>query len=232
MAKDQEKAKQKKTKAKGLWSEFKAFISKGNVLDMAVGVIIGGAFSAIVTAVVNVLLSVCTWGVPGGLAGLVTILPPAPGNAAQYIEIAGWLGGARIQSFKVSEFADVARAIGHANGAADEALYGANYINANFTKYGGQWIWNGAAIINWGALINAVISFLIIAITLFIIVKVASVLSKKRDELKAQALEEYYTKHPEERPVPPEPGKPEPTTNELLGQIRDLLAGKAPEEDK
>lgn len=34
-------------------SEFKEFISKGNVLDMAVGVIIGGAFSKIVSSLVN-----------------------------------------------------------------------------------------------------------------------------------------------------------------------------------
>ena len=33
--------------------EFKEFISKGNVMDLAVGVIIGGAFSAIVTSLVN-----------------------------------------------------------------------------------------------------------------------------------------------------------------------------------
>ena len=73
----------KKNKVGGLWSEFKAFISRGNVLDMAVGVVIGGAFSAIVTAVVNILLSVCTWGVPGGLNGLITVLPVFPGSAAQ-----------------------------------------------------------------------------------------------------------------------------------------------------
>ena len=36
--------------------EFKEFISKGNVLDMAVGVIIGGAFSKIVSSVVNDLM--------------------------------------------------------------------------------------------------------------------------------------------------------------------------------
>lgn len=38
-------------------SEFKAFIMRGNVLDLAVGVIIGGAFTKIVTSVVNNLLS-------------------------------------------------------------------------------------------------------------------------------------------------------------------------------
>lgn len=37
----------------GMMSEFKEFISKGNVMDLAVGVIIGGAFSAIVTSLVS-----------------------------------------------------------------------------------------------------------------------------------------------------------------------------------
>ena len=37
-------------KIKKFFSDFKTFISRGNVLDMAVGVIIAGAFSAIVTA--------------------------------------------------------------------------------------------------------------------------------------------------------------------------------------
>ncbi len=38
------------------WKEFKAFISRGNILDLAVGVIIGGAFSAIVTALTNKII--------------------------------------------------------------------------------------------------------------------------------------------------------------------------------
>jgi len=38
---------------KKFWQEFKDFAMKGNVLDMAVGVIIGGAFSKIVTSLVN-----------------------------------------------------------------------------------------------------------------------------------------------------------------------------------
>lgn len=40
-------------KAKGFMGEFKAFIARGNVLDMAVGVIIGGAFGKISTSLVN-----------------------------------------------------------------------------------------------------------------------------------------------------------------------------------
>ena len=38
---------------KGFIAEFKAFIARGNVLDMAVGIIIGSAFTAIVTSLVN-----------------------------------------------------------------------------------------------------------------------------------------------------------------------------------
>lgn len=41
---------------KKFFSEFKKFISRGNVLDLAVGVIIGGAFTAIVTALTNGVL--------------------------------------------------------------------------------------------------------------------------------------------------------------------------------
>ena len=37
----------------GLWTEFKKFAFKGNVVDMAVGVVVGGAFSKIVTSLVN-----------------------------------------------------------------------------------------------------------------------------------------------------------------------------------
>lgn len=42
-----------KEKSKGFLSEFKTFALKGNVIDMAVGVMIGGAFGKIVTSIVN-----------------------------------------------------------------------------------------------------------------------------------------------------------------------------------
>ena len=46
----------------GFWGEFKKFISKGNVLDMAIGVVIGAAFSKIVTSLVNdIITPVITW---------------------------------------------------------------------------------------------------------------------------------------------------------------------------
>ena len=47
--------------------EFKEFISRGNVLDMAVGVIIGSAFTAIVTSLVNDILMPIIGGITGGI---------------------------------------------------------------------------------------------------------------------------------------------------------------------
>ncbi len=47
-------------------SEFKAFILKGNIIDMAVGVIIGGAFSKIVTSLVNDILMPALGALTGG----------------------------------------------------------------------------------------------------------------------------------------------------------------------
>ena len=71
----------KEKKGKKLWAEFKEFINRGNAFMLAVGVVIGGAFSAIVNAFVSMLMSIATWAVPGGLKGLVTVLPAV--NATQ-----------------------------------------------------------------------------------------------------------------------------------------------------
>lgn len=48
-------------------SEFKEFISRGNVLDMAVGVVIGGAFTAIVTSLVNDIITPLIGVIIGGM---------------------------------------------------------------------------------------------------------------------------------------------------------------------
>ena len=48
---------EKKSGIKKFFEEFKAFAMRGNVLDMAVGVVIGGAFTAIVTSIVQNLLT-------------------------------------------------------------------------------------------------------------------------------------------------------------------------------
>ena len=83
-----------------------------------------------------------------------------------------------------------------------------------------------SAVIDWGALLTAFISFIIIAVVLFIIVKVSNAAAAKKAEIQAKAKEAYYEKHPEERPVPPEPGKPEPTELDYLKRIAELLEEK------
>ena len=68
---------------KKFFAEFKKFIARGNVVDMAVGVIIGGAFSAIVTALTNqILMPIINWILAAiigkqGMEGAVTILSRA-----------------------------------------------------------------------------------------------------------------------------------------------------------
>lgn len=185
-------AKQKKEKKdkKGIWKEFKEFISRGNVLDLAVGIIIGGAFTAIVTALCeNVLKPIINWLLAliigtDSLDGVFTFL--------KKVEIAEELGG------------------------------GIDLVNSIY--------------IDWGALINAIINFLLIALVLFLIIKVINSLhdasKKAKESVQAKMLEKQKNgenaeeadaeaaaeKSPtEETPVPA------PTTEELLTEIRDLL---------
>ena len=70
---------------KGLVQEFKTFISRGNVIDMAVGVIIGSAFTKIVNSLVNdvfmPVLGVITGGV--NLAELKYVVTPATEEVAE-----------------------------------------------------------------------------------------------------------------------------------------------------
>ena len=68
-------AKKKST----FWSDFKAFLSRGNILDMAVGVIIGGAFGKIVSGLVSFILNpiIGYWVKTGDLDNWKTVLKPA-----------------------------------------------------------------------------------------------------------------------------------------------------------
>ncbi len=63
---DREKVK---GNAKGLIGEFKEFILRGNVMDMAIGVIIGGAFSGIVTALTDDFINPLINGIGGAEVG-------------------------------------------------------------------------------------------------------------------------------------------------------------------
>ena len=211
----------KEKKGPGLWAEFKEFINRGNAFMLAVGVVIGGAFGAIVNAFVNILLSLATWAVPGGLKGLVTVLPAL--NDAQR----GPVG----QSFAMGNLVEKTIAFAESQGVtitkdSETFVQWQTALLGKYTQHGTTFTFNGAAVIDWGALLTAIISFIIIAAVLFIIVKVSNAMARKKEEMKAKAQEAYYEKHPEERPAPVEPGVPAPTTEELLTQIRDLLKQK------
>ncbi len=80
-----------KNKVKGFFGEFKKFITRGNVLDMAVGVIVGGAFTAIVNGLSNnVLKPLINWLLAviigkEGLSGAITMLSPAYDEAGALV---------------------------------------------------------------------------------------------------------------------------------------------------
>jgi len=152
-------------------TDFKAFIAKGNVVDMAVGVIIGGAFGKIVTSLVNdVIMPLVGLGMGGrSVADMKWVITPAK-DAVLDPET-----GAEISA-----------------AVAETAL-----------KYGN--------------FIQTVIDFLIIALSVFIMLKVVlgakdRLNRKKKAEAEAEA-------------APAEPEVKAPTTEELLTEIRDLLAG-------
>ena len=220
----------KEKKGPGLWAEFKEFINRGNAFMLAVGVVIGGAFSAIVNAFVNILLSVATWPVPGGLKGLVSVLPAltdaqkgaaflVDGNTVNYQSFTMAQANERVIQFAAAQgkVLDV--------GDADFIQW-KNSLLGLYDQHGTTFTYKMSAVIDWGTLLTAFISFIIIAVVLFIIVKVSNTAAKKKAELQAKAQEAYYEKHPEERPVPPEPGKPEPTELDYLKEIAELLKEK------
>lgn len=134
-------------------ADFKEFALKGNVIDMAVGVIVGGAFGKIVSSLVNDIIM--------PVISLIT-------------------GGAGYKNLK--------------------------YV---ITK-GSEAVGDQAAIeevaINYGLFIQNIVDFFIIAISIFVALRIAMKLRKKEAE-------------PEPAPAAPEPTKEEV----LLTEIRDLL---------
>ena len=113
---------------KALMNEFKKFISRGNVVDMAVGVIMGSTFTKIVTSLVN------------------DVMMPAIGML---------IGGTSFENFKyVIEPATET--------AAESAIY-------------------------YGKFIQTIVDFLLVAIVVFIMVKLINALHKKEEAPKAPA---------------------------------------------
>ena len=82
-----DQAKKVSSESKGFIKEFKEFIARGNVMDLAVGVIIGGAFSKIVTSFTTILTSLIGL-VLGGInfAGLSFTVKDATINYGEFIQ--------------------------------------------------------------------------------------------------------------------------------------------------
>lgn len=188
------------SKFKQLLQDFKKFITRGNVVDMAVAVIIGGAFNAIVTSLTNnIIKPLINWvialAVGENSLGLITMLKPV------YKE------GETVPDMTTSIYID------------------------------------------WSTFIMKIIDFLLIALVLFIIIKVFMSLQNARNEItskeakadrkKARAImkeknvsykEAMAEIEAEKAAAAEEAAKnapaPAPTTDELLIQIRDLLAAQ------
>lgn len=142
----------------GMANEFKTFIARGNVIDMAVGIIMGAAFTTIVKSLVDDVIMPPIGMLTGGV---------------DFTNLFINLGDGEFDSLK----------------AAQEA---------------------GAATINYGVFLNAVLSFLIVAFVVFMLVKQVN---RLKDMAKKEEAEEVK-----------EEAAPEPSNEEkLLAEIRDLL---------
>lgn len=120
----------KKGKFKTFLSDFKKFISKGNIVDLAVAVVIGAAFNKIVSSLVNDI-----------------IMP--------LISLA--VGGASVADWKW---------------VIKEATYDANGT-----------LLTAETSLNYGVFIQAIIDFLIIAFTLFVIIKILSASTRRLEKM-------------------------------------------------
>ena len=130
-------------------SEFKKFINRGNVVDMSVGVIVGSAFTAIVTAMSNNILK-----------PLVNYLLATLFNADSLSEVYTYLKTAYTDTLD-----DAGNVIGQEIDLAN-SIY-----------------------IDWGAFINAVINFFLVALVLFTILKVVNKVREDRKELSEKIAE-------------------------------------------
>ena len=115
-----------------MWQEFKAFVMRGNVMDLAVGVIIGAAFGAVVKSLVDDVIMPPIGVLTGGVdfSEKFMLLKPGPDVAPPYASLA----------------------------AAKEA---------------------GAATLNYGLFINTIITFLIVALAIFLLVRVINKLYRQ-----------------------------------------------------
>ena len=139
---------------KKFFEEFKKFITRGNVVDMAVGVIVGGAFTAIVNGLSNNILK--------PIINYVLFLVLGKDSLNE------------IYTFLHKEMVDVVDEAG--------AVIGTQVDLAQ------------SIYIDWGAFINAIINFFLIAFVLFVIVKLFNEFRENQQELKSKLTKGKLTK--------------------------------------
>lgn len=150
----------------GFVKEFKEFAMKGNLIDMAVGVVIGAAFGKVVSAFID---------------GIV--MPP----------IGKLMGNMNFSELYIS--------ISDKVNAANSALVNSKLSLADAKKLG--------PVLAYGEFLTMVIDFLIVALTVFVVIKGMNRMKRKQAAEAAPA-------------APPEPTKEEV----LLTEIRDILKNK------
>ena len=182
----------------GLLQEFKAFALKGNVMDMAVGVIIGGAFGKIVTSLVNDII------MPG-----VGILVGGTDFKDLKLTLKEGVEAVDAQEAVIATetiFNDAGEVVYNVGDVITPAVEAVEAVEPVYLTY--------------GAFVQNIVDFLIIAISVFVMIKVfnklTSIRLKKKQEEEAAAAAEPA-------PAP----EPEPTKEELLlTEIRDILKNK------
>ena len=95
MAKLQKELKNELEKGKGFMNEFKKFISRGNVIDLAVGVIIGSSFTAIVNSLVNNIITPLITLITGKVS-VKDLFVALDGNSYESLEAATEAGAATL----------------------------------------------------------------------------------------------------------------------------------------
>ena len=150
--------------------EFKEFIAKGNVLDMAIGVIIAGAFSAIVTALTNKIL----------MPIVNSLLAPATKGDKIYTIL--WSSVKEVSAEEVKAMDEISKSSLSAYQLGPDGSY-----------------YSKLFYIDWSAFIEAIINFFFIALTRFIILKVIMTITKKAREANDKIIDEIKTKHKKEK---------------------------------
>lgn len=138
---------------KKIIGEFKTFITRGNVVDMAVGVIVGGAFTAIVNGLSNFVFKPIINAIIYHIFKLFN-----PETATDPLKGIYWL---LVENYQKDE-----------TGALIIDESGKNVIDYATSIY-----------VDWGAFISAIINFLLIALILFTIVKIINKVRDSHDKL-------------------------------------------------